>query len=164
MTQASTEGSAAPREEVQRESRRCAGKTARGLPCKLYVRNGLYCPYHGKTQIERWNASLAKELLRRRRERLVTWPQKKPFTQFGSMTLHPPVMPQPQNTRSAGTGAAASLFSPILNAVLHILARVFLGTWLAAALFVTMLAIGAVGIFVMVYIGAAVEMLSMAAY
>ncbi len=149
--------------ELERRPRRCAGKTARGLPCKLYVRSGLYCPHHGKTEIERWNAALAKELLKRRRERLGPLALKKRFTQYGSMTLRPPVVPPPQTTTSVPVTAAPDLLSGIIMLAVYALGRVVLWAWFATFAFLPMLAIGAVGIFVMVFIGAGIEMLSMAA-
>lgn len=164
VTEASTEGSFAPLVELVREPRRCAGKTARGSPCKLYTKNGLYCPYHGKTEFERWNASLAKELLRRRRERFDLAFPRKPSNQQGSMVLRPPVVPPPQRMTNTEVAAAPEALAGIVNLAVYACARVVLWAGLAAAAFVPMLAIGAVGIFVMVFIGAGIEMLSMAAY
>lgn len=144
----------------------CAGFTAKGAPCKRRVKSGPYCVHHKEPTFERWNRELSAELYLRHLKRHPYLQDNLRRAGLSTLHLNPPVLPPPPNAdlTNARPNVLEEFVYGILSAIAVLAARVFYGLAIVALAFVPMLAVGAIGIFVMVFIGAGVAMLKMAAY
>ncbi len=152
------------------EPGRCAGFTVKGTPCKRRVRNGSFCVHHQVPAYDRWNREITAELNRRHLNRHPFHPNA--MRQIGPSTLelHPPQLPPPpEASRNAVNWNSvadmlAALLSLCVSGLVFIVDRFITWVFFGLLAFFPMLAAGAIGIFVMVFIGAGVAMLKMAAY
>lgn len=144
----------------------CAGFTAKGAPCKRRVKSGAYCVHHKEPDFDRWNREMTTELSRRYLNRHPFQPNTIRRASPNSLQLNPPVLPPPPNIERAGNrpNFFKDLAYYILSVVAVLAGRAIYWTTIGALAFFPMLAVGAIGIFVMVFIGAGVAMLKMAAY
>lgn len=144
----------------------CAGFTTKGAPCKRRVKSGAYCVHHREPNFDRWNRELTAELSRRHLNRHPFLPDSLRRVGPSTLQLNPPVLPPPSDPEPAGAGPTLleDLICYILSGIAVLAARIFYWTGMGALAFFPMLAVGAIGIFVMVFIGAGVAMLKMVAY
>lgn len=107
---------------------------------------------------------MTNELRRRFDERHLRVLRRSEFRKTSPLVLAPPHLPKPAASTQSGLQAAAQLFLRLWLSLLYLAASILKWSGLVAIGFFPMLAVGAVGIFVMVFIGAGIEMLKMAAY
>jgi hypothetical protein len=107
---------------------------------------------------------MSTELSRRFEERhRRVWHRLEPESS-GSAGLDPPQLPGPAASAPVDLMPVSELFQRLCWSLLYLLASILKWAGFAVIGFVPMLAVGTIGIFVMVFIGAGVEMLKMAAY
>ncbi|MDP3460773.1 MAG: hypothetical protein Q8S09_16000, partial [Hyphomonas sp.] len=132
--------------------------------CQERVIDGIFCPEHGRANIENWHRTITEEMRQRRLEARLPPPQLPEHLRRKIRLTPPSLAPEdPADRNQPLPGAWMGLLQGTTRLLLSHANRAASAAGFALVLAFPALLIGAVGIFGMVWIGSGIEMLSMAA-